>query len=1601
MSQDLNKGNIKQAALRANLNSSQMEKIDALTNMYSTHIRLSNLPPRVAQTEYENLDQDKQQALNQFFDVANPETPGRGVIGQAAYIISRPIVEPVKAIFKTAGWLSDQVTRAYRTGSIAVQEGMNPADAWQRSGANGEQVFNPDRIQKATAMYGVDRIWVAKQIAAGIPQDKIIANAQNEEQKRLAFNAGKEGGDPLLDEAVAKVNAAKYSFGRDIAKVLLPEDLEGKSGLYTWISGTADAAFRIFLDPTLLLGKARKGYIAGKYALDKTIGNASKVDFAFRDRGITRFWDEYTKTAAELKTARTSQNAEKIGEVTGKLNRLNRGMTESGVADELIKFADSDFKGVLDLDTAKAFLSNAERVEPIFYGQPGFTIKVSPRLSEFRKRRVDFYTKTSRTFNLNKDSTDFLRNIVFDEADTRGVSSLQAARESIMGREGVDAIQAGAATAERIKAAPQFKRFSIPWVNARLDNFTRKFALIPDMQTLGDFANPRSAIAFERYARLVYGRYSSRIVADAYKAANIAEKRQMFIGLQSAVGELRGLRGTAGGRRLLDTLGTVGRDAVYTNRVVDANNPAGRIPSQSPSGFDSAVYEYQLADRLAFITPDQLDKFAARDGVISSIWGAQYSKAADDAISTFVTGTLAGPRFPVRNAIEDYLFYLANGRGAIRSVNDVVRSRRIATRARAASKELNLGVVNRYLNSSLKEEKAAFIARLDAIDDGKFLEYNAATKTWDEVAGKSYKNTIEREEAKRQVFAEMLLRDKFGDAQKGAFGSDFDKFTYEFAVYGDYQGLLSAASEGAYNFNTGNDFFSRVNKVARRKGKVIDFEIDGEAYKKAYNSFVELSPISQEGKLAWAFQIAAKGKDPIGAKGMTLLKKYSSDLKRGDSTGFVAEMSDFLDNTPAIRKLRDRFDRYVLDPNYTSSQHAAVILDDLKVMIGKADGSINDDLLDKLVTLDPAGNLKVNLKDFSLSWLPTAAADVPKTIVGPSFIPASQSGNVISDLNTRLWDWLGDANARFSRDQVVTDAAMNIRRDLQGYLDDLTAKVGKEEATRRVIQLSQELAVERVLAFVDNPAVRTQMAWSMRNFARFYRATEDAYRRLYRTVKYNPEGLQKIALTYEGISHSGFVQRDDQGEPYFIYPGVAPVYGAMVKALNVFGLGDKFVAPMPLQFGSSIRMLTPSANPESWLPTFSGPLAGLTMKTVYGISGFFAESTIPFISRVGKEISLTERYTIGEIGEQQTFFGAVLPGHVNRLIGALNRDERDSQYASAFRKAVTYLEAGGHTPSADATPGEILTYQKRLKATVTGILATRFLLGFVSPASPTTTLKSDMADWVRDNGRVNFKQVFTKLIEEYSAKGDPDPVGSAMADWVKFYPEQIPYVVNESEPVFQAQFKTSNEAANWVEANRKLIDKYPEGASFFIPQSGTFTWESYEFLKDNGYRESKPVGDFLREVFVSRSKQFYYSERDRYEEQLELARTDAEKRRVKEVWDAWSKDFKATRPLLQEEFASSAANNVKRMAAYEDLKRLLGTEPIRTDAANRVRQMIGLYENYKTQIDTVYNSRSESDIASRDLLREATISQLKQIASTDANARSVFDVLFSNFLREG
>jgi hypothetical protein len=62
--------------------------------------------------------------------------------------------------------------------------------------------------------------------------------------------------------------------------------------------------------------------------------------------------------------------------------------------------------------------------------------------------------------------------------------------------------------------------------------------------------------------------------------------------------------------------------------------------------------------------------------------------------------------------------------------------------------------------------------------------------------------------------------------------------------------------------------------------------------------------------------------------------------------------------------------------------------------------------------------------------------------------------------------------------------------------------------------------------------------------------------------------------------------------------------------------------------------------------------------------------------------------------------------------------------------------------------------------------------------------------------------------------------------------------------------------------------------------------------------------------------------------------------------------------------------------------------------------MIKIYDEYLYSKDNIYNSRSDRDIKVREIIRESTLQQLKDIAKTDANAKSLFEVIFSNFLRE-
>jgi hypothetical protein len=450
--------------------------------------------------------------------------------------------------------------------------------------------------------------------------------------------------------------------------------------------------------------------------------------------------------------------------------------------------------------------------------------------------------------------------------------------------------------------------------------------------------------------------------------------------------------------------------------------------------------------------------------------------------------------------------------------------------------------------------------------------------------------------------------------------------------------------------------------------------------------------------------------------------------------------------------------------------------------------------------------------------------------------------------------------------------------------------------------------------------------------------------------------------------------------------------------MTALGVPAEFKVPMPVQFGANLKMITPSLNPDSAIPTLAGPLSGVSVKVLSNLVNIWSP---------GAADKITTTF-LGKYAEDQPMVSAFLPAHVNRIYSAMNTDERDGQYASASRKAMTYLEASGHglqqkfkmvdgveTPI-PFTAKELEDYRVKLKNTTLGILGMRFVFGFIAPASPQIQLKSDMAEWVRDNGRANFKQLWNDLKEEYGADYD-----AAMKKWVELYPDQIPFTVPESERSTVATFGYAEEAGNFVDSNQEVFKKYPQGAAFLIPNKGGFSWDAYKTMTDMGLRKNNRVDEHLRSIQTSADLQTYYDRKDEYEASLERVGTDYERSKLRKDFTEWKTTFFAGRPLVAEELSNGSQKAIDRINALNDLENMLNDTSIRVASPKTfdgLNAMLKLYLNYKKEKESFERFGGSTFLARN--LKETTIIKMRQLSQLNENTLAAYDSLFGSLLGE-
>lgn len=1555
--------NLRVASAQANLSPADKEKVGAISKLVSTHKSLLDMPAGEARVKFQSLPADQQETLKTTFGT-NPEPQKRGWLGTAWHYTGGLAVNALTEV-------SDFMTRLYRTGALAREAGYftpdfskNPADkvkiltqAWDKSNDNGELLYNEARISKATSKYGPTRVKLAQQVSQGRDLADIIANGTPEEKEIASLASQKK--DPLWQDAYDAVFAAKYSPGRQMANALLPEGLEGSGFLYKGISGIGDATYRLFVDPTLALGKAKKAYDAANYSIIKIAGSTKKVDEAFANPKVQNFFNVYGKELDNLDKARKAKNVVEAEKASTMLRRIAPEFGPAAI-EEFTK------AGVRDAATAKNYFQNSVDMINILKGQAARETPLIPRLTVGRKARIKALTTGNKVLDIDKVGRTLVNSFYgtgpqYEDILT-GITSRAEDLALVEQRVG------------RLKGLPGVIRFSENQIQGRIDRFARKFTKVPNpTATVFDVSGPNAVDEIYRTARLTLNRYHSKIIAEAFAAGDEGQRIQITKGLWNTIFSTRGVRKGDPGKTFMEQFAGRGLEKRYAADIVVDGTRVGN-PAEF-AGEQMALFPYQLSSSMVIPSVVDLDRLTARQGLVSKLVGLSHNKWVDQITSGWSFLTLAGPRFAIRNTIEDDMFYLARGRNPWDMVKGRLWSTRIRTGKGVQGDETALQKLKDtvFLNSNQGE--------LGAIN--KFLKADEL----EEFAGKMAAATNENEV--RAVMAEAVLRRKL--AYK--LDEESANIVANVAKYGDLDSLLADVSEGAKNAVRGNSRYSNVADDVSRFGKMEAITIDGKAYKRSVGdkAFTQFNPVaSEQSMVSWLFQLGVMANDDLGR---IAIKNLEDDVTAVD------EMTKFLRNLPEQEKKRFQLYSKGVDERI----HAQRAYITVRNLFSDKKGNINRDLLGKVKKVDDSGYVKVSARDLKLVDLPNDPKLAPEFISGPTLVPVAESDNFVASLYEKGWDAMGEANARWSREGIVLNELIRFRKELDksGFSEkvikqftanktDEAYEMAYKAAQRHINAMAEDLAKDSALAFLDNPAVRTQLALTARNFARFYRATEDFYRRFYRTVRYNPEAITRASLTYDGIAHSGLVQTDDTGEQYFFYPGTTAMYQSVEKVMQAFGQEAAVKAPMPIEFSAKLKMITPSSNPDSLFPTFAGPVSAISMKAIFAL--------VPPLEKL-------ERVILGQYGEDQPVVNALLPAHVNRFLSLMNRDERNSQFASAFRKAASYLEATGHglKPKIDPatgqeipiTPGELEQYKEKLKASTFTALTLRFVLGFIVPAPPQTTLKSEVAQWVRQNGQTNFKQSWNNLVEK---TGDYD---KAMKEWIRLFPDQMPYTISESESNVVAILSANKKANDWIDKNQALLKKYPEAASFFIPKEGEFDFDTYKLLMNMGLKRSKTMEDYLRQVNTAFDENFYYDQQDLYEAELANTYNDFAKRQLKEQWSSWSESFKKARPNLQEELGKGAERAIQRTQALGDLETMLADKSVRLDPAIRqpIEGMLTVYNQYINARDSVYGNSTSAENY-KDLLKQQAKAELERLSKTNRNAQDAYFALFSRLIRD-
>lgn len=556
----------------------------------------------------------------------------------------------------------------------------------------------------------------------------------------------------------------------------------------------------------------------------------------------------------------------------------------------------------------------------------------------------------------------------------------------------------------------------------------------------------------------------------------------------------------------------------------------------------------------------------------------------------------------------------------------------------------------------------------------------------------------------------------------------------------------------------------------------------------------------------------------------------------------------------------------------------------------------------------------------------------------------------------------------------------------------------EEQAAKHFTEIALNDAADTVLKFADNPSIRSNFAVEVRTVGRFYRATEDFWRRLYRLKDVSPTVLYRMRLAHLGLSSSGMFHEDQNGEPYIMMPMDNIIFKATDTSIKALTGESQYKQPMFNDFTFKLSNVNPSFSPDSGLPLLSGPIAALS---VIGMKNLVSKVPIPGAEKAAQDF---DNFALGNLGDNVDVARALVPGSLLKLWNILPINEKTRQEVTAAQQAVAYNAAHGLSLQPTASDQEKYEYLNAIRTSAHNVIALRSILGLISPVTASVQESKDVPDYLLDVGITGLRNEFWDIYEAVNKKYGSDvqdPYELSLSIFTGQYPGKIVYTVARDEKQTKVLISKTTQMRNWAIENKKLIGAYGEAAYIFGPHTGDFNAGIYNWLQAADLLKDKDLETYFRDVQVAEDKQAYYDIASWEKDSLASQTYISERKKIIETATAARKGLLASNPLLLGAITGGGNEIATEESMLSSLKQMVSdpTTNIEDGVRLKMKTAVQAMEDFMSfaksdQVRSLYNASS----LKRDY-RARVEGIINQLASEDPAVKEAARAIFNSILK--